>query len=395
MLVILEFQAVRIGDVRANLVVFVVASLFIILLNFKRIALLSLRGSPLLFLFYVLWCAISSSWSFIGLESAAHALPILMVLLCAMIFKKVDPVIIARVFIRFGLFLLIVCWVMLVAVPAVAVLPDVVWRLNGPFAHAQRLALFSSAVSLALVVSWFNRQAWIKFSGATFGVVSSVSFLIAFITIAATQARAFSAFFLLALYLVMLFGLRGWRKSIAIFIGITGFLIIVVLGEQILAFFSRGDVMDSSLTGRVPTWLYSIDLIYSNPWFGYGFGSFFSDLTVNPDREYVSPHAHNTWINAAVETGVIGAAILTLYLFFVLFEGIKYQAVTRRLSVALYLCIFIIFCGATGVVVGGKVSTLMGILLLFNMSEQYSIRSLRLSRNSGLLAVREIGVIRR
>ncbi|WP_395020429.1 O-antigen ligase family protein [Dongia sp.] len=77
---------------------------------------------------------------------------------------------------------------------------------------------------------------------------------------------------------------------------------------------------DATLTGRVPIWIVVLDhVIPSRPIFGWGFNTYF--IPANPDYlrlvgivGWPAPHAHNGYLNLAVELGIPGAVLGTLIL---------------------------------------------------------------------------------
>ena len=96
-------------------------------------------------------------------------------------------------------------------------------------------------------------------------------------------------------------------------------------------------------------------MIRENPIHGYGFSSFYSDLTQNFfSSGYIAPHAHNTWINSTFETGLVGAGLLSLFMV----VSLWYNNSTSHPTFASFVMIFAMLCGLTGLVFGVKVSTL-------------------------------------
>lgn len=103
-----------------------------------------------------------------------------------------------------------------------------------------------------------------------------------------------------------------------------GFILIIVFYASVLIFYFLGDFIsvvgrDVTLTGRVHIWNHALAMIYDRPWSGYGMASIwetgFGHIPENP--YFASPHAHNTWLEVMLMTGVPGL-ILALSLFVVL-----------------------------------------------------------------------------
>lgn len=362
----LEFQAIRIGGFRLNLLLFSTVGLIMLALFLIRPKdLVGLFSRPYIVLsLYIFWCLLTASWSYIGLESVFHVLPILIASLVAVVFRSTHPDKLAKAYILLAIALCILAVLLLVINSSLVVLPDVVWRLSGLFAHPQRAALFMSGAMLFLIVYAANNRDQINLK------LCFALFLTLFLALIATKARAFSVMFVAVVVFIIYYMVPNrLRKLYALGVLLGGFLL-YFLQALIFQILSRDADMDSSLTGRIPTWILSIELIRDRPILGYGFASFFSDLTIESDRDYVSPHAHNTWINAAVETGIVGAILVTVYLFYVFYSSLRYQRILGRISYAGALSLYVFLCGFTGVVIGGKVSTLMAILFLVHASEQ-------------------------
>jgi exopolysaccharide production protein ExoQ len=90
----------------------------------------------------------------------------------------------------------------------------------------------------------------------------------------------------------------------------------ISLPEQFTALIGK----DATLTGRVPIWIVLMKYtIPNNPIFGYGFNTYF--VMNNPDYlrlvdivGWPAPHAHNGYLNLAVELGLPGAVLGTFIL---------------------------------------------------------------------------------
>jgi O-antigen ligase len=65
-----------------------------------------------------------------------------------------------------------------------------------------------------------------------------------------------------------------------------------------------------SLTGRFEVWEVAVDLIRRSPWVGYGFvAAARTELAPSLPR-FFPGHAHNAWLQAALDVGLIGAGLL-------------------------------------------------------------------------------------
>ncbi len=99
-------------------------------------------------------------------------------------------------------------------------------------------------------------------------------------------------------------------------------LLLVALAIVALACFARlnpeSRFVGYRVTGdiRVWTWSQTIDRIRERPLLGHGLGSFSRLGIVYRDEAIVEPqvNAHNVWLNAAAETGILGCGALSLFL---------------------------------------------------------------------------------
>jgi O-antigen ligase len=76
---------------------------------------------------------------------------------------------------------------------------------------------------------------------------------------------------------------------------------------------------DKTFTGRTSIWQFTMERLQDRPWFGYGYSGFWdigpaSPKFKAPDFIAKMPHAHNGYLNMALETGIIGFALLVVLL---------------------------------------------------------------------------------
>jgi len=85
---------------------------------------------------------------------------------------------------------------------------------------------------------------------------------------------------------------------------------------------------DAQLTGRVDLWLILPSYIAERPWLGYGFGGFWVADSANVSLiwnavGWTPPHAHDGWLDALLELGVVGLALLCLQIVQIVVNGIR------------------------------------------------------------------------
>lgn len=102
------------------------------------------------------------------------------------------------------------------------------------------------------------------------------------------------------------FALPLYCSAIAVGIVTTPFLVNLV--ESGIALLGK----DSSLSGRTPVWQFAALAFLKHPWFGYGYDGFWSVYGGDNAIAFTgwSPaHAHNGYLQIAVDLGVVGLAV--------------------------------------------------------------------------------------
>ncbi|AOY79879.1 O-antigen ligase [Moorena producens JHB] len=91
---------------------------------------------------------------------------------------------------------------------------------------------------------------------------------------------------------------------------------------------------DATLTGRTKLWPFVLDMIEKQPWFGYGYGSFWNGL--NGESAYVwravlwpAPNAHNGLLDLWLALGILGVLIYLIGFSFSLLRAIAWLRVSK------------------------------------------------------------------
>lgn len=193
----------------------------------------------------------------------------------------------------------------------------------GAFASKNQLGFYASLgvyFAMAAVVILGERGFWVPVSAgvgllAAYALAASQS---------ATSVLTTAAIVACGLGLRVLTWLSpAHRKSL--FIG--GVIVLVVGGAAFISAGGYGLVLaafgkDVTLTGRTYLWQQGIEAAFANPWFGVGYQAYwvqgFSEAERLWEEFYIGTrsgfHFHNTFIEATVETGVIGLALLCMVL---------------------------------------------------------------------------------
>lgn len=179
---------------------------------------------------------------------------------------------------------------------------------------------------------------------------SKTSLIVSFLTI-------------IILYLYRQFRWQGKRSILVVDLGImvAGSIgvIVVSLWVEILGAFGK----DPTLTGRLPMWGSLIDrLIIEQPLLGFGRGGLWGEESnyaleagLSVGDNYLPPHAHNGYIDLALDVGLIGLSLFLISLTIAFYRSFKLAYNTRN-SEYVWPLGFLLF------------------LSLNNMSESYLIR---------------------
>ncbi|WP_084507047.1 O-antigen ligase family protein [Geminicoccus roseus] len=317
--------------------------------------------------FFMLYAALictSAGWSYIGPLSLAYTIPIVLLAVAACSLHHLSPDRTAKALIIVSLWVAALSWPVGLLLPEVGAVVPPEWRLNGIMLHCQRLALL---MSIAIVVSIIYRQ---RLGSRRSYCASWPSIVLLATTLAATLTRSFTTFAIVTVLFVFARRLRLFTLAI---VAAAACLIIVLLAlaqNYLIEAYSRDGVNNETLSGRTTIWQNTWDMALERPWTGYGFGSFYTELTSDFFLNYLAPHAHNDLLNILFETGAVAALLMACFLFYSVIRSL-YKSYTYCGPILLY----IIACGITGVIVGGKASTAMAILLVFAAQELSFTRS--------------------
>ena len=106
-------------------------------------------------------------------------------------------------------------------------------------------------------------------------------------------------------------GSSGVRSALAVCALSTLAVLIIFLGSGDLARWLPDDF--STLNGRIPLWVESTDLIAQRPFVGVGY---FASRNYLLDYFDFAGHAHNSYVEAALTTGMIGFGLMMITLIY-------------------------------------------------------------------------------
>lgn len=97
---------------------------------------------------------------------------------------------------------------------------------------------------------------------------------------------------------------------------------------------------------RLAIWKECLPLLANHPIVGYGYGAFWSEdrvATMSDQLGFIALHAHNGYLDAALNTGLIGCLVFTLMLIMALRVYLSNYRMTRRSNVGFAAAIVIFF----------------------------------------------------
>ncbi|MGA7672539.1 MAG: O-antigen ligase family protein [Nitrolancea sp.] len=215
---------------------------------------------------------------------------------------------------------------------------------------------FSTAISLAAIVASFSRGAWLGTAAA-----------IAVMLIISDRRGALAVGALTIV--VVLGGLAGGASYAPVALKDRFQQL-----ESQVRFFDSRDVMvtDANFAAveRMAHWQTGIAMFDARPFTGVGIGNFnarFTEFAVNPKFTISEGHAHNYYINAAAETGIVG---LVAYLWLILTGLWVSLRAVRRSGSDFGRAVGV---GAVGVTVALMVHNVVENLHVLNLGVQLSI----------------------
>lgn len=226
----------------------------------------------------------------------------------------------------------------------VGIIPGFHIRLHGLAPHANSLAPL--ALLYLMLAHWVRgRNPW-----HGFGVASAL--LVLLLTQSKTVWGA-GLLMLLAITLVRLgrqFGqeMRVARIGWATLASMGGFFALAILLPWLLTDSAAGvfsaltaDSNVETLTGRTDIWETTLNTWMRNPWFGYGPNLWDLEFRLRHSGALAAWHAHNQYIQALGEAGIIGLAAMVIYTAAFIYYGFKFAGRTRGVSLALLLLILV------------------------------------------------------
>jgi len=204
-------------------------------------------------------------------------------------------------------------------------------RLGGQLLHPAHVAFLSSAAFFYAL--FFFRRGPLKWIACTFALA----------TLVLTGARAQQAGFALTLllYTIVLTRKPAIRWG-AIFAGLMAVPVGLSMSDLLVKFVRRGQSVQSltSLNDRTRVWMASFEAIAKRPIIGYGYsvGARSAIRDYWKYAHWIPPHAHNEFIEIALDGGIVALAILLFLYGLVLWNAMRAARRSPR-----HLFLFLVF----------------------------------------------------
>lgn len=153
------------------------------------------------------------------------------------------------------------------------------------------------------------RDRWIKWSG--------IAIATALILLTTSKTALVLGFAMLGL--MMFYRNFRWQGKASIVLGSLGALVVSAVAVGTLTNWVdllKGLGKDVTLSGRTYIWQVALDRLWEQPWLGYGRSAFWSPESPYPkaisyylSQNFNAPHAHNGFIDVALDVGLIGLAL--------------------------------------------------------------------------------------
>lgn len=224
----------------------------------------------------------------------------------------------------------------------VGIIPGFHYRLHGLAPHANSLAPLAL---LYLILAYWVRG---KNPWHMLGVVSAAAVLVL------SQSKTIWLTALLIVFVIVVtrvsrqFGqeLRsariGWGTITALgaYMGAGLMLLWMFSGEASRVFHAlMADSDVSTLTGRTDIWRVTLDTWRKSPWFGYGPNLWDLDFRIRHHGALAAWHAHNQFLQALGEAGIVGLTSMLTYLAALVYYAVRFAGPTRGVTLALLLLI--------------------------------------------------------
>jgi O-antigen ligase len=141
----------------------------------------------------------------------------------------------------------------------------------------------------------------------------------------------------------------GIRRAVQVFgavIALPGLYALIHFRDSVTGLMGR----NASLTGRVKIWTLSLASIALKPILGYGYSAFWATsaeaMRINVATNWTVPHAHNAYIELALELGLVGLGLYAAAYLVAMKRAALYMRMERGNSAKwplVYLCFVLLY----------------------------------------------------
>jgi exopolysaccharide production protein ExoQ len=178
-------------------------------------------------------------------------------------------------------------------------------------------------------------------------------FILSLILILFSTSKTSLVIFWLLILFVLFYKKFRWQGKISVIFVDLGILVLGCLSLVIFSYwveFLNTLERDPTLTGRIPVWIFVISKLMERPLLGYGREAFWapnSSFAIQAgqtvtSRGWVTPHAHNGFLDIALDVGLIGLSLFLMTLFVTFVRSLK-QAYTARYLEEMWPLAFLCF----------------------------------------------------
>lgn len=180
--------------------------------------------------------------------------------------------------------------------------------------------------------------------------------------------------YLFAVIVFLLLFLHGGKKCLKLFaVGGAGFVAIIAFAggifKRMLTLISGTDL---SVNTRMSVWSAALDMLKNKPVFGYGTGFDNIRQVLHGTYGVMQPHAHNIFLEAWLENGVLGAVLLAaiFVVFFInVFRLFRKGGIQKAFAVTLFASVAgFLLCGMTDCLFYG-LKPLQYMMLILGLSQ--------------------------
>ena len=202
------------------------------------------------------------------------------------------------------------------------------WK--GIYGHKNTLGSMMVLSSLTFFLLPKENSNLYKWTGFIFSVI---------LMVLSTSKTSLVLSFVLILIIIFYKNFR-WQGKISVIFTNIGILILGCLTILVLNYWIElltGLGRDPSFTGRTPLWGYALIRLMERPLLGYGRGAFWapnsqyaSEIGQSITSGWIPPHAHNGFVDLALDVGLIGLSLFLISYFKVFLRELKQAYATKN-----------------------------------------------------------------